>query len=281
MSDFESILAPSAARCPAPLPDARASKCEFTLNIGLFFDGTDNNKTFHQDEGTNTNVARLWYAYRDKAEDGYFSYYVSGVGTPFTEIGKKEAEAGGGPAGAGGEARIVYGLIQVANSIYRLLNGEYRYEEKHLAALCSNTHVQAAHSDYSREPTAEQRILTELGLAQGLVSAGDTDLLGTTIEGARRKFFRSLDMDLRQQVAEKRPKIAAIYVDVFGFSRGAAQARVFTTWLHDLLLIGGQLFGVPAYVRMLGVFDTVASVGVTDGVGGFGHGGCPPPTTLP
>ena len=48
---------------------------------------------------------------------------------------------------------------------------------------------------------------------------------------------------------------------------------MFTTWLHDLLLTGGQLFGVPAYVRMLGLFDTVASVGVTDALGSYGHGG--------
>lgn len=275
MSEFKSILAPTAARCPAPLPEPRAHKCEFTLNIGLFFDGTDNNKGFHTDEGTNTNIARLWYAYRDRADLGYFSYYVSGVGTPFTEVDKTEAEAGGGPAGAGGEARIVYGLLQVVNSIHAFLNNQKeRFRVQQLAALCSSTQVQSPHSDHPQEPSAEQRILAELGLNQGLVSAGDTSLPGATtpIEGARRKFFRSVDADLREQVASKRPRIAAIYLDVFGFSRGAAQARVFTTWLHDLLLIGGQLFGVPAYVRMLGLFDTVASVGVTDALGGYGHG---------
>jgi uncharacterized protein (DUF2235 family) len=67
------------------------------------------------------------------------------------------------------------------------------------------------------------------------------------------------------------PKICGVYLDIFGFSRGAAEARVFTSWLHELMLIDGKLFGVESYVRMLGLFDTVSSVGMTDAVGSHGH----------
>src|SRR5690606_13112585 len=43
--------------------------------------------------------------------------------------------------------------------------------------------------------------------------------------------------------------------------RGAAQARVFCNWLLQLMP-DGKLCGVPATIRFLGIFDTVASVGL-------------------
>src|SRR5690349_20707512 len=102
MSEFETILEPVSNTCPRGPPYAQAHKCEDVLNIGSFFDGTDNNKSSHKDPSTNPNVARLWQAYRHSPGDGDSSIYVSGAGTPFTELGKKKAGGGGGIAGAGG-----------------------------------------------------------------------------------------------------------------------------------------------------------------------------------
>ncbi|MCR6480030.1 DUF2235 domain-containing protein [Variovorax sp. ZS18.2.2] len=274
MSEFKTVLQPAQVSCPRALPSTAAHECEFTLNIGVFFDGTDNNRNT-QGLGIHTNVVRLSEAYRDSTSEGYFRHYVSGVGTPFSEINEAEAPVTGGPFGGGGEARIIYGLLQVINSVHRFLNGENRFDVPQLAALCSETRVPPEISRFEAQHrlNAEQKILDELGLPQGLVSAGDRSFLGTVLEGERSRFIRKHATQLQQQVqaSSTRPKIKAIYLDVFGFSRGAAQARVFVTWLHELLLIGGQLFGADSYVRMLGLFDTVASVGVTDGAGGFGH----------
>jgi hypothetical protein len=267
MSEFRTISEPAAVFCPRSLPISRAHECEFTLNIGLFFDGTDNNKNTEPTKLTNTNVVRLWEAYKDNHDEGFYRHYISGVGTPFTEIGEKVAPAMGAPFGAGGEARIVYGLLQVINSVHRFVNGSLRFEEPILAALCSDTRIpydngEAGHAAPKRL-TAPQKILADLGLSQGLVGASD-----------RRQFITGIAAELRQQLLARatRPRVSAIYLDIFGFSRGAAQARVFTSWLHQLMLSHGELFGVPGYVRMLGLFDTVSSIGPTDAAGGRGHG---------
>ena len=276
MRNFDTVIQSPRVTCPRPLPFTAANGCEFTLNIGLFFDGTDNNKNVKPSK-VETNIAKLYDAYRDEAHEGYYRHYVSGVGTPFTEIGRTEAEPFGGPAGAGGEARIIYGLIQVLNSVHAFVNNQrVRFTLKQTAALCSDTRVSAMSQDAANRQqrlTPEQKILDDLGLDGGLVGADDRSFLGAKLDGDRRKFFTGEAIKLRQQILtrESRPKIAAVYIDVFGFSRGAAQARVFVTWLHDLMLQGGQLFGIPSYVRMLGLFDTVASVGVTNAIGSAGH----------
>lgn len=62
-------------------------------------------------------------------------------------------------------------------------------------------------------------------------------------------------------------KLKECVLDVFGFSRGAAQARVFCSWI-ERLTIDGKLAGVPLTIRFLGIFDTVASAGAMDGVTG-------------
>jgi hypothetical protein len=108
-------------------------------------------------------------------------------------------------------------------------------------------------------------LLEKFGLSRGLV--GDPK--------GRERFIRAEAARLTQQVQARttRPVIKSIYIDVFGFSRGAAQARVFVNWLHRLMLSNGKLFGAHSYVRMLGIFDTVSSVGRTDAFGGSGHSG--------
>ena len=261
MSQFETLLKPISASCARPLPYTDAGKCEFVLNIGMFFDGTNNNKNKDTSGVTHTNVARLWQAYRHKPDRGSFSHYVSGVGTPFTEIDEAASPPLAGATGAGGEERIVYGLLQVINSVHAFINNqELRYGKQTLAALCSSAVV----PNDGRALSAVHTTLQGLGLSRGLV--GD--------EKWREKFIREEAAKVGQQLQARatRPVVKSIYVDVFGFSRGAAEARVFVTWLHRLMLSGGKLFGADAYVRMLGLFDTVSSVGRPDAFGGSGHG---------
>jgi len=60
--------------------------------------------------------------------------------------------------------------------------------------------------------------------------------------------------------AKPKPKIPSLTVSVFGFSRGAAEAVAFCH-RFDRLLEGGKLAGVTTRVQFLGLFDVVASVG--------------------
>jgi len=60
-------------------------------------------------------------------------------------------------------------------------------------------------------------------------------------------------------------KIRKIWINVFGFSRGAAEARVFVNRLINDWAPSGKLAGVIDYkVNFMGLFDTVASVGIPD-----------------
>lgn len=60
--------------------------------------------------------------------------------------------------------------------------------------------------------------------------------------------------------AKPKPKIPSLNVSLFGFSRGAAEAVAFCR-RFDRLLEGGKLAGIPTHVQFLGLFDVVASVG--------------------
>jgi hypothetical protein len=70
--------------------------------------------------------------------------------------------------------------------------------------------------------------------------------------------------------------VKKIYVSIFGFSRGATQARAFTNWLQSLCRLDAQLRGKAGGMSLggfdvqfdfLGLFDTVASVGLGNTLG--------------
>lgn len=61
-------------------------------------------------------------------------------------------------------------------------------------------------------------------------------------------------------LAKPRPAIPSVTVSVFGFSRGGAEAVAFCH-LFNRLLNAGKLAGVPARIQFAGLFDVVASVG--------------------
>ena len=247
---------------PAEHPRAMGHKCEFILNIGMFFDGTGNN--WYEDAAGqgHSNVARLWRAYKENPMEGFFKHYAPGVGTPFKDIGEEGRSVFGAGFGWGGENRIVWGLLQVLNSMHRFLkSGPLIFELNQVEALCSNTTVPSSFADSSAASLTEaQTILDGLGLRTGLVDNWST----------RHAFMSECAGKLTMLHNDPKTSIqlTGINLDVFGFSRGAAQARVFCNWLQQGLLVNGKMFGVPAHIRMLGIFDTVASVGT----GSSGHG---------
>ena len=216
-----------------------ASTCARSLHISLFFDGTNNNEPYDTHKATPphpTNIARLYHATLEQPESGYFRYYIPGVGTPFPEIGELDFSMRGLAFANRGEDRINWGLLQIADALSFTLNNKQGLDL----------------------PVAQAKL-------KAMATTWPLTALG---KSSRRQAMASLLEPLRTKVATVQPKVLAIKLFVYGFSRGAAEARTFVTWLSELFDTpqGAEhpeqaLLGLPLTIEFLGLLDTVASVG--------------------
>ncbi len=210
--------------------------CTKRIWVGLFFDGTNNNMERDRPEKGHSNVVRLFDAFPDRPNDGYFRNYIPGLGTKFPEIGEKTETSSGKAYGKGGAARIHWGLIQVLNSAHRAAE---------LGFLIPDNEAKSAIND-----------------AYMLKDAW------SVFGNKRQAWFRGKVAQLKANTQNRKPTITHIDVSVFGFSRGAAEARAFCNWLIECCEqdSGGllSLAGMPLSISFLGLFDTVASVGLAD-----------------
>jgi hypothetical protein len=211
--------------------------CEQVLWAGVFFDGTNNNKERDLVDKSYSNIAVLHNAFRNSRKSGYFRFYIPGLGTRFPEIGEMSESDDGKAMGAGGDSRVYYAMIQVYNCIHEaLFDG---------VALVS--------------PEETMTVVTSAD--KGLKTVW---LLGSS---KRMAYFAELETRLASAIKNKRPNIKLVNLSVFGFSRGAAEARAFCNWLIACCReqVGGYtLCGIPIRFQFLGIFDTVASVGLAD-----------------
>jgi hypothetical protein len=98
--------------------------------------------------------------------------------------------------------------------------------------------------------------------------------------GKRKQFFSDIEWRLKAALYRNKPAtVKEIKLSVFGFSRGAAQARAFSHFLLDCCQQKGSGYtfcDIPLKFQFMGLFDTVASVGLADsspiGRGFFGWG---------
>lgn len=211
--------------------------CEKVTWIGLFFDGTNNNMYRDAHDKSYSNVVVLYNTFRNSAENGYFRYYIPGLGTAFPEIGEMTESDNGKAMGVGGDSRVHFAMIQIYNAVHRAVNGD-----------------------------------------QLLVSPAEAKLIVTSVEkglktvwllsGSKRvAYFRSLEDRLLVAIKGRRPVVKLISLSIFGFSRGSAEARAFSNWLIACCKeVGGAytFCGIPIRFHFLGIFDTVASVGLAD-----------------
>ena len=226
-------------------------KCETAANIGIFFDGTNNNMDRDKPKLSHTNIARLFNAYCRDATTGTFSQYIPGVGTRFPEIGEDNESRFNAGCAFGCEGRVIFGLLSVFNALHYRCYKENMFSEKTVLALCRNS--------LSVNDGEDREKLGKLGIQSGLLQ---TKIGSNNI---RREFLTRQAGLLEAKLREGKPKVVECFVDVFGISRGAAEARVFCNWL-DEILVGGRLAGVPLRFRFLGIFDTVASAGFWSGL---------------
>jgi uncharacterized protein (DUF2235 family) len=267
-----SATAPIAAiRLVEPTCVNDAAKCEVTMNVGIFFDGTNNNADRDTSKLGHTNVVRLHDAYQVDPLNGYFRKYIPGVGTEFPEIREEGESSLGSGFAIGCEERVLFGLLFVLNAIHaRVFRNMPLFSEMQIVALCRNVSIEDR-----KRPIEETEALQSLGLLYGLRTPGVSD----DNQAEREKILKGLVARLERKLLGRKPKVTECFIDVIGFSRGAAQARVFCSWL-DAILSGGKLAGVIVHFRFLGVMDTVASAGFWASMVGQGHGSWADPKYL-
>jgi len=259
-----------------------SATCDANLFFGFFFDGTRNNYNLSQSDEGFTNVARLYDCYPGLGVDGvianepkwenvkndyphFFKVYVPGVGTPFDQVGDsgkgKDATFGAGMALYGHE-RIVWGLMQAVNNLHRYFLGSVLVPDTEVLQL------------------SKQLVITGWGLKNGgwlserEMRAGREstfDVLRKVLKklhGAIKDFLPGPD---GKPANMSKGRIGHIYLSVFGFSRGATKARSFSNWMQRLCELDAELTGnygqktlggFPVSFDFLGIFDTVASVGL-------------------
>ncbi len=216
-------------------------KCCQSLHISLFFDGTNNNDDNDTKKNHPSNIAKLFHASlrgREAEEKGYFSYYMPGVGTAFPDIGELDYSEEGLRYATGGEDRINWALASLAHAL------TFALTKQELSKADRKTAVKAM-------STLKAPLMSALG------------------SGKRRGVMNDLLGSLQARVALAQPEVLGVKLYVYGFSRGAAEARTFVTWLSQLFdtpagaeLPEQRLIGLPVSVEFLGVLDTVASVGI-------------------
>lgn len=207
---------------------ADALSCAKEIHVGLFFDGTNNNLIRDTRDQSHTNVVSLFNAHKDDKVEN-FRYYIPGVGTHFPEIGEDKELDNGKRFGTGGEARIHWALIQVYNALHRAYHTSDLIQPDEMKELCTD------------------RLKTWWRLS-------DNKMIS---------IFRGIQERLLKAIKDQRPRVTKMHLSVFGFSRGAAEARAFCQWIQ--LVAENMTIGEAALeLHFLGIFDTVASVGLAD-----------------
>ncbi|QAX82371.1 Rhs element Vgr protein [Pseudomonas sp. DTU12.3] len=237
--------------------DSGVSCCK-TLHVTLAFDGTNNND---QADGSSTpnsrsNIARLFHASLGAEgkmqEAGFLKYYCPGVGTVFPDVNEFVPDQGGLVGASGGENRINWGLTRLLDAL-KLGMGE------------------------GGLPLPEAKLMIEKMATNGYANTFGMGFFESG-EKKREAILRKEIQDLQDKLkardeSGKKPAILAMRLYVYGFSRGAAEARTFVNWLQRLVRCenksGGveyRFAGLPISINFLGIFDTVAAVGLADSV---------------
>jgi hypothetical protein len=269
-----------------PIIGAPGEPCKTNLFFGFFFDGTKNNYVLAEKGLNHSNVARLYdcypglsvlgvlpvstdWQYETSSFTHFFKTYIPGVASPFKEVndsGENSELTRGAAMGYRGEARIIWALIQAINNVHRYF---------HKTPLVS--------------PSETMKLVRLLDLSSAQRRAMRLDSFFDSHSDAAKALKRTRDeltavlRRLHSAVSPHWPDkktgrpakidpgvVNTIHVSIFGFSRGATQARAFANWLIEMCKLDARLTGrgdsmtlggFKLEVDFLGLFDTVASVG--------------------
>lgn len=205
-------------------------ECTKEIHVGIFFDGTNNNLIRDKPQQGHSNIVSLYEAHRDDRKT-YFSFYIPGVGTRFPQINEHAEDMQGKSFARGGENRIHWAMLLVYNAVSRAAVGQDLMTEAEMTPLVTDM----------------------IGGLSTFWRLGDGKMLA---------IFKDVDARLRRALEGRRRRITRVNLSVFGFSRGAAEARVMCNWIQRAT--GGRVGTAALNIRFLGLFDTVASVGLAD-----------------
>ena len=288
------------------IADGRTDKeillsCDQDIYVGIFFDGTNNNKFRDEPGKSHSNVARLYEAFpgtnaaqkppvllerpghpRKIVPDRpfpatsvppadlpyYRKIYVPGLGTPLLDVGDtgqgRQKDMGLG-MGKLGDARLAWAMLQFCNQVHAaVFSGNTIEKSIDIAALTlkktSGRSLPLVIPKLLRHPLENE--INELSKELG-------KLLDAAFGSLLVRYEKILHDALKPRLANK-PRLRKLRVSVFGFSRGSALARVFVNRVEQRW--GNNFFGIPLQIDFLGIFDTVASVGIAQTVpGANGH----------
>jgi hypothetical protein len=261
--------------------------CKTNLFFGFFFDGTRNNYLLAEKAKEQSNVARLYDIFPGQSVQGvlpertewkkekktlfsnFFRVYVPGVASPFDKV--KDSGDGliktlGGAFGKKGNDRIVWALLQAINNVHRFF---------HQRPLLSSEESTELATELSLSWMA-RKLMSTKWVPISPITLGEAEYYGPirAFERILRRLHASVSPHWSRNgrpPAKVDPSIVqTIHISTFGFSRGATQARAFANWLDSLCQLdaelcgktGRTLGGFPVKFDFLGLFDTVASVGV-------------------
>jgi hypothetical protein len=228
---------------------ATPTSCKLDVAISLFFDGTNNNMKRDEVDLSHSNIVRLFKSHKSTEgknallKSGAYKVYIPGVGTRFEANDELRETADGKAMAKGGQARILYALLHTYNAVYKAISEDDWLNEKEIAKK-----IEAYKRDVEQQNNYDPQMHQP--------------------RPNRKSWFADLREELNKKLEEVRqakpkPMIPAIKVAVFGFSRGAIEARAFCYWL-DAALDHGSICGIPMEVNFLGLFDSVASVGLAN-----------------
>jgi hypothetical protein len=258
--------------------------CKPNLFFGFFHDGTRNNYGISIKKGnhTHSNVARLYSCFPGKSVpkvipgepqweheplqfENFFRVYTPGVGSVFDMVDDtgegKDATLGAAMAYKG-EPRIIWTLLQAINNLHRFfMKGAMLIDHDEAKKLYARIHL----NKFSLDDMTAWTPTREHGSAR------------EHFESILKRLHRAIQYHMTGPDGSK-PRntdpgwVQEIFVSAFGFSRGAAAARAFANWLValcklDAMLLGKPyptLGGFPVRFEFLGLFDTVASVGLAN-----------------
>lgn len=275
--------------------------CTSNLFFSFFFDGTKNNYVKAEPMKSLSNVARLYDCYPGQSVPGvlpkstdwttskeqythFFKVYAPGVSSPFKEVGDTADwldEPTGAASGRMGERRILWALVQAINNVHRYFLKVPLVLQPEMTSMFETLVMDKKARAYMTGR------LDRVTSSTGRKGIPPDRMARTIFERLLRRLHKAIAQHWPDRRTGRPPKISpsivkTIYISTFGFSRGATQARAFTNWLHSLCKLDAELTGRPAGMSLggfpvqfdfLGLFDTVAAIGVGNTFGyTTGHG---------
>lgn len=247
--------------------------CANYAHIGVFFDGTNNNKYFSTKEKSHSNVARLYDVFPGKGVlteeqirqtarvyyDGEWEKRTLPV--PSTFAAKEKAEYFSEAQARKTMYRKIY--IPGVGTPFRQVGDENDNEKSNrkgealakygdariVWAMLQVLSLLMSMSGQGEIPSEE---LNQIARQLGNRYMTESDLKYFFQNTIRQRYINRLKNN-------KLPQIKAVNLYVFGFSRGATAARSFCTRMRTYLAKLDIKFKIN--IKFLGLFDTVASVG--------------------